>query len=138
MRDGCAAWAVIGSLWLIPACQKSTSAGGTEDVDYPGATQYCDGHVTAAPQGGKPGPHIAWRAFATSDDRTKVVEYHMNKLGKSNHSRDGDEDSWSFPMKEPHRVISVAPLSAPGPWSKCDKPANAATVIMKSTIATAE
>jgi len=114
------------------ACSRpstSAAAGGSADAApvvveratsegwavYPGARRLTSGHVTGAPQAGRPGPHIAWTAWFTTDTPDRVVAYHREKLGPERDAT-GGEWTWQSPPSpaEPERVLTVKSSSLPG------------------------
>jgi hypothetical protein len=103
---------------------------------YPGALHLCSEHITGAPgPGGKPGPHIQWSAFWSSDSTEQVVEHYLSTLGRENHFQERGEDLWRFPRDRPRRVLSIEPSTSSGPWSRCKAaPPSAKTVLVISTM----
>lgn len=105
---------------------------------YPGATEFCSGHLTSAPGSDAPGPHISWVAYATADPPSRVVMHYQAQIDPTSHAREGDQDIWRLPPVGPRQTVAVTAASQPGPWDRCDKPAKAAAVIMHSTVAQAD
>lgn len=120
------------------SARPTVSAVAPQDLAYPGATQFCSGHVTGAPTADSPGPHISWVAHTTQDAPDKVAAHYRDKLGSAGHEQSGNEEIWRLPAQQPSKTVSVAPASAAGPWDRCGKPpSDAATVILLSTMARA-
>lgn len=75
---------------------------------YEGLVQFCTEHVVGAPQpNGKASPHINWTGYYSTDPPDKVVGHYMKTLGSENHRKEGDDDTWRFPLDKPVRVLSV-------------------------------
>jgi len=99
------------------------------------APVWCSGHVTGAPSpDGKPGMHITWTAYTSTESQQAVAKRYLRTLDPKQHSREGECDLWRDPPDEPKKVLEVCPISENGPWSGCkDRPARARTVIMISS-----
>ena len=105
---------------------------------YPGAATLCSQHVTGAPSGGKPGPHISWTAFHTADAADAVVRWYTSRLPADAHRREGRVDVWRMPADRPEAVVSVTTVAdAPPPVASCEErpPATARTIILISAMA---
>jgi hypothetical protein len=121
-----------------PLAAQSREPGGApaEIAVYPGATSFCSEHISGAPQNGKPGPHITWTGYQSSDPPEKVVAFYHRELGTSTHSREGQEDIWRLPLDRPERTVSVTTVKDAVLVSRCKKPPSSArTVVVISTMA---
>lgn len=116
-----------GAPAAAPADAAAVAPGADRPDPYPASQRFCDGRVY--PQGG--GGHISWESFATADPPATVIAHYEKVYGTGNREMIGDEAVWRWPADRPHRVLSVAPSSAPGPWRSqgCALPGSAATVI---------
>ena len=102
--------------------------------DYPGLLQFCDGHVTGAPQKGKPGPHITWIASYSTDSPDQVMAHYRDRLGGPT-GRGGDGGAtFDLSAEDGFDKLGVSPASSPGPWSDCEIPKDAKTIVMVSSM----
>lgn len=108
-----------------PVIEARTSKGLPEaSLDPPSdAVELCSGHVTGAPlPDGRPGPHITWTLYTSTEARPALVERYQDALGDEGHSADPDCDTWKRPADRPEGVVEVCELTAEGPWSDCPPP----------------
>lgn len=97
----------------------------------PGLTPLCAGRVYEG------GGHLTWDAFTTSDSAEPLIKRFTERLSERGFHAETGGGSWRLPAdsKSPDRVLSVLPLSAPGPHKTCDAkpPDGAVTVIIVSS-----
>lgn len=100
-----------------------------------GATQFCSGHVTGAPEkDGMPGPHITWQAYFSEKPKPAVIKDYSGFFHKPDHS---DElcDKIDLPGYKLDSFVEICSIKKQGPWSTCAVPTKAQTIIMISSMA---
>jgi hypothetical protein len=104
------------------------------------AVELCSGHVTGAPlPDGRPGPHINWTLYTSTETRPALAERYDDALGDEGHTADSVCDTWKRPTDRPERIVEVCELTAEGPWSDCPPPPQSAkSRILISTMARAD
>jgi hypothetical protein len=117
--------------------QTPNPAGAVAEIAvYPGATSFCSQHITAAPQDGKPGPHITRTAYHSSHPPEKVVGFYRRELGTDTHRHEEREDIWRLPLDQPERTVTVTTVKQAVLGADCKTPPRSArTVVIISTIA---
>ena len=120
----------IALLFAGSVPQPDKSAAPSLDP-YPGSTKFCSEHVAGARGAtGKPGPHINWTGYFSTDPPEKVVSHYMRLLGSTNHAKEGDQDVWRFPLDVPERVLSVTHEKGVFPRGQCSPPPPSARAIV--------
>ena len=129
------------ALILLTCCDDAAlQADYTLDVSvipsYPGAQEFCSGHVIERPgPEGVPGAHIQWTAYHTNDTITQVRRFYEAPLGPARDDVE-DEAHWSVPAERPTRAVSIHRADGDGPWKAlCEAPSTSGTVVVLSTMA---
>ena len=132
------------ALILLTCCDDAAlQADFTLDVSvipsYPGAQEFCSGHVIERPgPEGVPGAHIQWTAYHTNDTITQVRRFYEAPLGPARDDVE-DEAHWSIPTERPTRAVSIHRADGDGPWkASCEAPSTSGTVVVLSTMARAD
>jgi hypothetical protein len=129
-----ASWAALSASAWQPT-PPATDADRFALIAYPGAREFCAGHVMGPPAAGRPGPSILWAAYATPDLPAKVVDHFHRALGREPHRREDRRDTWRLPTDRPERVVDVAAVADAVLEPSCQRPpASTATVIVMSTM----
>lgn len=104
------------------------------------AVELCAGHVTGASlPDGRPGPHINWTLYTSTETRPALAERYHDALGDEGHTADAACDRWKRPPERPERIVEVCELTAEGPWSDCPPPPESAkSRILVSTMVRAD
>jgi hypothetical protein len=122
---------IFFALVAAAACSGASPTGAAE-------RQFCSGHVTGAPSGDQPGPHISWTASATTDSLEGVVARYRKAHGPPTKVTPGGGASWELPSESARDLLSVSSAAEPGPWTTCEVPAGTRTIVMTSSMVTAE
>lgn len=123
--------ACVAAAALVAACSGTSTSDTAERA-------FCDGHVTGAPSGDLPGPHITWTAMASTDSLERVVARYRAKHGPPAKATPGGGASWELPSGATRDVLNVSPVTEPGPWTTCDIPAGTKTIVMTSSMTSAQ
>ena len=104
------------------------------------SVRLCAGHVTGAPSpDGKPGVHISWEAYASTQSVELLSKHYLKTLHSASHSSDKDCHSWKSSSEHPDQILEVCDTKFKGVWSNCEKaPTDASSIILISTIARPE
>lgn len=66
------------------------------------AIELCAGHVTGAPlPDGRPGSHINWTLYTSTETRSALAERYRDALGGDGHTADSACDTWKRPADRP-------------------------------------
>lgn len=126
-----------------PVAGPRTARGGLPEASMDPieeAVELCSGHLSGAPlPDGRPGSHITWTLYTTSEPRDTLAARYLDGLGEEGHEADGGCDSWKRPVARPERIVEVCELDAEGPWRDCPPPPEGArSRLLISTMARAD
>jgi hypothetical protein len=82
------------------------------------------------------GHEITWDAFASSAEPAELVDYYLQKLGKSGFTREGEGGIWRLPADapRPQRVLHITAVGADNPARECEErlPSDSRAIILLS------
>lgn len=105
----------------------------------PNAKQFCNEHVSGGlSSDGRPGPHIIWNAYGSSDAPVTVQQFYAKQFGKTPGVAHDGSPEWRLGPEHARWIYSIHPADAQGKmWRRCEVPFDAKTVIWISVLISA-
>ena len=105
---------MLKALWLVCVVLPVLATLGCGCSGSSREVRFCNGHVTGAPQGGRPGAHITWTASYSTSTPEQVIARYTELHGEPSRTQGDGRASWSLPPEGSGEVISVAGAATAG------------------------